>query len=55
MRPEALEAFQGCEMILHAGDIGKLEVLDSLRSIASVARLYLSRTNLEHETLELKV
>lgn len=36
MRPEALAALRGSELIIHAGDIGKAEVLDSLNRIASV-------------------
>tara|TARA_Y100001949_G_scaffold172260_1_gene175967 strand:+ start:4286 stop:4741 length:456 start_codon:yes stop_codon:yes gene_type:complete len=34
LRPEALAALQGCERIIHAGDIGKPEVLEGLRSLA---------------------
>lgn len=34
VRPEALTALEGCERIIHAGDIGKPEVLDALRKIA---------------------
>lgn len=34
LRPEALAALQGCERIIHAGDIGKPQVLDVLREIA---------------------
>jgi hypothetical protein len=34
LRPEALAALQGCERIIHAGDIGKPEVLDGLRELA---------------------
>jgi predicted phosphodiesterase len=34
LRPEALKAFQGCERIIHGGDIGNQEVLDQLASIA---------------------
>ncbi|AFM31505.1 MULTISPECIES: metallophosphoesterase family protein [Stutzerimonas stutzeri subgroup] len=34
LRPEALATLQGCEQIIHAGDIGKPEVLDGLRAIA---------------------
>lgn len=34
MRPEALEALQGSELIIHAGDVGNAEVLDALRAIA---------------------
>jgi putative phosphoesterase len=33
-RTEALDALRGCAHILHAGDIGKPEVLDILRTIA---------------------
>ena len=34
MRPQALAALQGCEQLIHAGDIGKPEILDALRAIA---------------------
>ncbi|WP_252273582.1 metallophosphoesterase family protein [Pseudomonas subflava] len=34
LRPEALAALAGCAHILHAGDIGKPEILDALRQIA---------------------
>ncbi|GJL62856.1 MAG: phosphoesterase [Nitrospirales bacterium] len=36
MRPEALEALQGAELIIHAGDIGSPEILDALQEIAPV-------------------
>lgn len=36
VRPQALEALEGVEMILHAGDIGSQEVLDTLNEIAPV-------------------
>ena len=36
VRPEALSALKNSELIIHAGDIGKPEVLISLRSIAQV-------------------
>ncbi len=36
MRPEALEALQGCELIIHAGDVGRSDVLEALREIAPV-------------------
>jgi putative phosphoesterase len=36
VRPEAVGALKGSELILHAGDIGKPEVLTSLGSIAPV-------------------
>jgi putative phosphoesterase len=36
MRPEALAALQGSEVILHAGDVGGPEVLEALAEIAPV-------------------
>lgn len=36
VRPQAVEALAGVDMILHAGDIGNPEVLDTLRDIAPV-------------------
>ena len=36
VRPEALAALEGSEIIIHAGDIGKAEVLRSLKAIAPV-------------------
>lgn len=36
LRPEALAALQGCELILHAGDIGKPQVLEALGELAPV-------------------
>ena len=36
VRPEVLEALAGVEMILHAGDVGSQEVIDSLNMIAPV-------------------
>ena len=37
LRPEALAALTGCEHILHAGDIGKPDILDALRQIAPLS------------------
>lgn len=37
LRPEALEALSGSDFILHAGDIGKPEILDALRELAPLA------------------
>jgi len=34
LRPEALAALQGSQLIIHAGDVGKPEVLDALRGVA---------------------
>src|SRR5262245_2038210 len=39
VRPEALEALRGTDLILHAGDIGAPEVLERLRLIADVAAI----------------
>lgn len=36
LRPEALDALKGSELILHAGDIGNERVLDELRAVAPV-------------------
>ena len=36
LRPEALAALEGCELILHAGDIGAPEIIEQLRNIAPV-------------------
>ena len=33
-RPQALDALRGVDLIIHAGDIGKAEVLDALSPIA---------------------
>jgi hypothetical protein len=36
MRPEAVAALGGSDIILHAGDVGKPEVLEELRRVAPV-------------------
>lgn len=36
LRPQALEALQGSELILHAGDIGPSHLIEQLRDIAPV-------------------
>lgn len=36
LRPQALETLAGVDLILHAGDIGRADILDSLTSIAPV-------------------
>jgi uncharacterized protein len=36
LRPEAVEALQASELIIHAGDVGKPEILDELHRIAPV-------------------
>lgn len=39
LRPRVLERLDGCERILHAGDVGDLEILEPLRRIAPVAAI----------------
>jgi uncharacterized protein len=39
MRPEALKALRGCDLILHAGDIGSSSVLDALETLAPVTAI----------------
>ncbi len=46
VRPEALRALRGVELILHAGDVGAPEVLSALRMIAPV---YSVRGNVDRE------
>ncbi len=36
LRPEALAALRGCDLIVHAGDIGEAGILDRLREAAPV-------------------
>jgi uncharacterized protein len=36
LRPEALAALEGCERIIHAGDVGAPEILARLRQLAPV-------------------
>ena len=36
LRPEAKEALKGAELIIHAGDVGKVEILEELGEIAPV-------------------
>ncbi|MCU1338760.1 MAG: putative phosphoesterase2C, partial [Bryobacterales bacterium] len=36
LRPEALTALQGSDLIIHAGDVGNPEILDQLRVVAPV-------------------
>jgi putative phosphoesterase len=36
LREESLQALRGSELILHAGDVGKAEILEALREIAPV-------------------
>ena len=42
LRPEAIAALQGCEWIIHAGDIGSADILTQL---AAIAPLHVVRGN----------
>jgi putative phosphoesterase len=46
LRPEALAALRGSDYIIHAGDIGDPEILDTLAKIAPVTAV---RGNVDHE------
>ena len=46
LRPEALEALRGSELILHAGDVGDAAILDALRELAPVVAV---RGNVDSE------
>ncbi len=50
LRAEAIAALQGVDAIVHAGDIGKPEVLDALRQIAP---LTVVRGNVDHWATDL--
>ncbi|MDT4854267.1 yfcE: phosphodiesterase [compost metagenome] len=45
LRPDALAALQGCDQLIHAGDIGKPEILDALRQLAPLSAV---RGNNDH-------
>ena len=34
IRPEAIAALRGCDLIIHAGDVGRPGVIDALRTVA---------------------
>src|ERR1700693_977675 len=36
LRPEALRALEGSELIIHAGDVGKPEIIEALKTLAPV-------------------
>ena len=36
LRPSVLAFLQGCDHIVHGGDVGKIEILETLRAIAPV-------------------
>jgi putative phosphoesterase len=45
LRPEALNTLRGADLILHAGDVGRPEVLDELRRLAPT---FVVRGNVDH-------
>jgi putative phosphoesterase len=45
LRPQALDALRGSDLIIHAGDVGKPEVLEALRALAPVHAV---RGNVDH-------
>ena len=45
LRPEAIAALRGSDLIVHAGDVGSAAVLDGLRALAPVAAV---RGNNDH-------
>jgi putative phosphoesterase len=40
LRPEAVTALRGVDLILHAGDVGTSRILDELRKLAPVQAVY---------------
>jgi putative phosphoesterase len=45
LRPQALDALRGSDLIIHAGDVGRPEILDPLRALAPT---YVVRGNVDH-------
>ena len=39
LRPQAIEALRGSDLILHAGDVGKPDILDTLKKLAPVVAI----------------
>lgn len=48
LRPEALDPLRGCELIIHAGDVGDFEILRQLEAIAPVSAV---RGNVDYGAL----
>jgi uncharacterized protein len=46
LRPEAVKALRGVDLIIHAGDVGRSDILDTLRQIAPV---FAVRGNTDYE------
>jgi hypothetical protein len=45
LRPQAVDALRGCDLIIHAGDVGAPGILDALRALAP---LHAVRGNVDH-------
>jgi uncharacterized protein len=45
LRPQALDALRGSDLIIHAGDVGRPELLEPLRALAP---LHVVRGNVDH-------
>ena len=45
LRPQALDALRGCDLIIHAGDVGRPDVLPPLRALAP---LHVVRGNVDY-------
>jgi len=45
LRPQALDALRGSDLIIHAGDVGQPELLEPLRALAP---LHVVRGNVDH-------
>ena len=52
LRPEAVAALQGCDRIIHAGDVGASEVLDGLRLVAPTVAV---RGNVDNDDFGMKL
>lgn len=52
VRPEVFKVFKSVDMIIHAGDVGKPEVLDQLQTIAGTVAV---RGNVDHGVLAVKL
>jgi uncharacterized protein len=52
LRPQAVAALRGCSAIIHAGDVGRPEILDELRRIAPV---FAVRGNVDHGAWAMKL
>ncbi len=52
LRPQAVAALRGSPLIIHAGDVGRPEILDELRRIAPV---FAVRGNVDHGAWAMKL